>query len=397
MKDKFTIDQWERVERRDVLKGMTALGAAGLVFSVPSLVHGAESVVRGYGSTTAQLKDWTPFTKTTGLTIEWTPTSADLGIFMRDVIANAIGDNHDLLVFDGGSEDQLGPEGYFLPIDTSHPELTLWERTSNDFKRAGILTDNDGVVYGIPMSNGADTFGFWPEEMGVANPTETQSWALLFESEQAKGHCALDATMITSMPEVAQWLKVSKQATINDPTDLEPEEAKAVADYLIRKKQSGHFRTFHSSFDEQVSLLGNKEVYIQNCWEPAVHEVNQQQGKEVVYYAYAEFHLKWGDACYIASQAADRGNLDNIYRTLNYFLSGEYHALQARDRGYGGANMDLALEYATANDWPQSDIDAIEQVREKIERKYAMPALWNRLIVKNKDVMEEEWQRFLNA
>ena len=313
------------------------------------------------------------------------------------MITNAVGDDHDFLVFDGGSEDILGPQGLFLPIDTRHPELTLWERTSDDYKRSGILTDDNGVIYGIPMANGADTFGFWPEEMGVADPTLLQSWELLFESDRAKGRSALDTTLMTSMPEVAQWLKISGQATIDDPTDLKPEEAKAVAEYLIGKKRSGHFRTFHSSFDEQVSLLGNKEVYIQNCWEPAVHEVNKQQGKDAVYYAFAEFHLKWGDVSYIPSQAAQRDNLDAIYRTLNYFLSGEYHAFQARDRGYGGANMDLALAYAEENGWPDADIALIRATAEKLDKKYAIEPIWIRPIAKNKDVMEEEWQRFLNA
>lgn len=385
--------------RRSVLKAAATAGLlAGLSGGGWTRASAAASTtIRGYGSTTSQLTDWAPFEKATGLTIEFTPTNADIGIFINDVVANSIGDDHDFLVFDGGSEDILGPQGRFLPIDTKHPELTLWERTSDDYKRSGILTDDSGVVYGIPMANGADTFGFWPAEMGVANPTEMQSWALLFESEQAKGRCALDTTLMTSMPEAAQWLKVSGQATIEDPTDLKPEEAKSVADYLIGKKRSGHFRTFHSSFDEQVSLLGNKEVYIQNCWEPAVHEVNKQKGVNSVYYAFAEFHLKWGDVSYIPSQAADRGNLDNIYKTLNYFLSGEYHALQARDRGYGGANMDLALAYAQENGWPAEQLALIKATSDKIDAKYAIPAVWIRPIAKNKDVMEEEWQRFLNA
>ncbi len=381
--------------RRSVLKGAAAAGIASAF--LPGAALAASTVVRGYGSTTSQLKDWSPFDKATGLTIEFTPTNADIGIFINDVITNAVGDDHDFLVFDGGSEDILGPQGLFLPIDTRHPELTLWERTSDDYKRSGILTDDNGVIYGIPMANGADTFGFWPEEMGVADPTLLQSWELLFESDRAKGRSALDTTLMTSMPEVAQWLKISGQATIDDPTDLKPEEAKAVAEYLIGKKRSGHFRTFHSSFDEQVSLLGNKEVYIQNCWEPAVHEVNKQQGKDAVYYAFAEFHLKWGDVSYIPSQAAQRDNLDAIYRTLNYFLSGEYHAFQARDRGYGGANMDLALAYAEENGWPEADIALIRATAEKLDKKYAIEPIWIRPIAKNKDVMEEEWQRFLNA
>ena len=130
--------------------------------------------------------------------------------------------------------------------------------------------------------------------------------------------------------------------------DLTKEEAKTVVDFLIERKKAGQFRTLHSAFEEQVQLLTNKEVDVINCWEPAVREANLKLGAGTTKYAYTvEGYFKWGHGAYIASQAKDRGNLDNIYKVLNYFLGGEYRALQARDRGYAGPNMDLGVEYAT--------------------------------------------------
>ena len=53
-----------------------------------------------------------------------------------------------------------------------------------------------------------------------------------------------------------------------------------------------------------MELFGNKEVAAITCWEPAVIEINLQHGKEVVYYAFAEYHYKWGHVFFIPSQGS---------------------------------------------------------------------------------------------
>ena len=47
----------------------------------------ASPVVRGYGVTTSQLKDWSIMEKSIGMQMEFTGTNADIGVFMRDVIS----------------------------------------------------------------------------------------------------------------------------------------------------------------------------------------------------------------------------------------------------------------------------------------------------------------------
>jgi hypothetical protein len=81
---------------------------------------------------------------------------------------------------------------------------------------------------------------------------------------------------------------------------------------------------------------------------------------------------------------------------LNYFLDGEYRALQARDRGYAGPNMDLAVKYAGANGWKQEDIDNLKATQEKVDRKFTKPFV-STTTPSHSDAIEEEWQRFLNA
>ena len=101
------------VTRRDVLKGAAATGAALAATGISSAVPAADNVIRGYGVNTGALKDWGLFTNSTGLVMEYTETNTDPGIFIRDVVANDIGEDYDFFVFDGGMEDVLGPQGVF--------------------------------------------------------------------------------------------------------------------------------------------------------------------------------------------------------------------------------------------------------------------------------------------
>ena len=385
------------VSRRQVLKA--AAGGALLVSAGPlRQARAADTTIRVYGVNTSTLKTgWDAFSEQTGLTMEYTETTADLGVFIREVVANEIGEVYDFFIIDIGMQRKLGPEGYFLQVDENHPELTNWKTVEQGYK-GSIMVEEGGrqVAYGVPNMFNADSFGFWPDALGV-NPQDTLDWSYMFENERTMGRVGVDTSWAQSMTHIAMYVKATGKVDVEDNTDLTPEEAKAVMDWAIERKRAGQFRTFFSGFDEQVHLLGTQEVACLNCWEPAVREVNNQKGEVVVYYAFADFYFKWGNAIYIAKQAAERGNLDNVYKAINYFLGGEYRAQQARDRGYGGPNMPLALEYAQANDWSQEDVDGIRNTSEKINRKYESEHFWTNPVPKNVDVMEEEWERFLNA
>jgi spermidine/putrescine-binding protein len=379
--------------------GATVLTMAGL--SVPfgrgGQARAEPGVIRAYGTTTAALRDWTPFTKATGLRMEYTPHNGEIASYMREIVANEIGRKTDIYFFEGGPQNQLGPQGYYLPINEKHPALTLWERTSDAYKRSSLMQDSKGIQYGVPIMNNADSFGFWPEAVGVADPKATLSWALIFESDKTRGRVALDNQYDITIPETANWLQISGRDKFGDTTNPTPEEAKRIADYLISRKKAGQFRTFFANYDEQVQLLRTREVDILNCWEPVVKDVNRAAGKQVVFYAFAEFYNKWGQGLFIAAPEKDPETVNNIYKTANYFLGGEYGAYRARDRGYGGPNMDLAIKYATDAGWSKEDIAAIQAVQVKVDRKYQAKRSWYRRLPDHRDVMEEEYQRFLSA
>src|SRR5579885_2209746 len=96
-RSKGTFSQLDLV-RRDFLRGLAAAGAGAalgpMVGSRPAAA--ANAVVRGYGVTTAQLKDWSIMSKSLGIDMQFTPTNNDVGVFMRDVLQAQLGDKVDI-------------------------------------------------------------------------------------------------------------------------------------------------------------------------------------------------------------------------------------------------------------------------------------------------------------
>jgi putative spermidine/putrescine transport system substrate-binding protein len=400
MSDKFATRSQFELSRRDLIKNIAAAGGAAAILPAIGVgpAYAADPVVRGYGVTTAQLKDWSIMTKSIGVQMEFTGTNNSVGVFLRDVDASQLGDKADIFIFESGTEDVLGPKGLYLKIDESNPELTLWKRTPDEWKRSEVVTGKDGVQYGVPVIGNADSFGYFPDKVGAApDGLEELSWSLMFDSEKTRGRVGYDQTWTYSIGVAGLYLMSLGKAKIADVADMTGPEAKVVVDYLITRKKAGQFRTLHSAFEEQVQLLTNREVMVLNCWEPAVRDANKALGEGTTRYAYTrEGYFKWGHGAYVASQAKDRGNLPAIYKVLNYFLGGEYRALQARDRGYAGPNMDLGVEYATKQGWPEADIAALKATEKKVARKFTKPYT-STTTPTNSSAIEEEWQRFINA
>lgn len=401
MKDRHSTHSQLDLVRRDMLKGLAATGALAVTgtLGLSRFANAAASqTVSAYGVTTAQLKDWSALTKSTGLRMQYIGSNNDVGVFMRDVLASQMGNKADIFIFEGGTQNILGPQGAYLVIDEKNPNLKLWQRTPDVWKRSAVVVGKDGKQYGVPVIGNADSFGYFPDKLGVKKDGSADlSWKTVFEDDRTRGRVGYDNTWNYSIGVAALYLKSTGKAKIADPADLTADEAKTVVDFLVARKKAGQFRTLVASFEQQIQLLANREVDVLNCWEPAVREANLKLGEGTTRYAYTEEgYYKWGHGAYIASQAKGRGNLDNIYKMLNYFLDGEYRAMQARDRGYAGPNMDLAVQYASANNWTPDQIQNLKATQEKVERKFAKPFV-STTTPSHSDAIEEEWQRFLNA
>lgn len=402
MKDKFSTYSQVELTRRSMLQGLTAVAGTAAVGGVAGMPVAARAqdlpVVTAYGVPTAALKDWAPMEASIGVRCDLSGTSNDVGVFMRDIMASNLGDSTDIFIFESGTEDILGPRGFYAEIDTANPELSLWERTSDDWKRSDVVTDTEGTQWGVPVIGNADSFGYFPGKLGLAPDSEEElSWSLMFDDEDTRGRVAYGQGWAYSFPSAALYLKSKGAAEIGNVADMTGDEAKVVADFLIERKKAGQFRTLYGAFEEQIQLLTNQEVDVINCWEPAVREANIVLGADATRYAYTkEGYFKWGHGAYVAKQAMERDNVANIYKVLNYFLSGEYRALQARDRGYAGPNMDLGVEYAEENGWSGDEVAALKATEAKVAKKFSKPFVSTTTPQNSADI-EDQWQRFLNA
>src|SRR6266478_2150850 len=215
MRDKFSTGSQFELSRRDLIKNVVAAGGAAAILPAIGMgpAYAADPVVRGYGVTTAQLKDWSIMTKSIGVQMEFTGTNNSVGVFLRDVVASQLGDKADIFIFESGTEDILGPQGIYLVIDEKNPELTLWGRTADAWKKSEVVVGKDGKQYGVPVIGNADSFGYFPDKIGApASGEQDISWQMVFDSDKTRGRVAYDQTWTYSMPEAALYLKANNKA-----------------------------------------------------------------------------------------------------------------------------------------------------------------------------------------
>lgn len=379
------------LSRRSFLK---ASAAAGGIMTFPAIIgraRAADNTIHIMGVETAALDDWSAFEKQTGLKVEFEGMGSDPGIFRQEVVANEIGERVDIVLMDGGIEDDLGEKGFFMPL--TGEGVPTWSKISPEILKSPLATGPTGIQYGLPVVMNADSFAYYPEEIGEDEPL---SYALMFESEKTLGKVALENTWLTTFPMAAMYLASTGRAKIANVSDMTAEEAKTVADFLIERKKAGQFRTFWSTWEESVDLLSSKEVIVENCWEPAVLEVRKKGGK-VNYATTKEGYNKWVICAYVPKQVADRGAMDNVNKALEGFLGGAYASRIATLRGYATANPTSGLDYAKQQGQPQADIDAIEANILKIDKKFAAPQFWQNAAPTNVQAIELEFERFRTA
>lgn len=376
----------------------TVAGAAAL--AAPAIIRGslrearaAENVIRVMGVGTVALPDWSAFERDTGLKIEWTPIDDQIGVFLHEVQANDAGDRYDLFAAFPVWEP-LAEGGYLMPIDGSR--LPNWAGVSDSVRNSPLITSGgEGTVWTLPLVMNADSFAYFPDAIGLPKPPEPISWNVLFDNEKTKGLVALDDSFFT-LQHCATYLKWNKLADIGNPGNLTSSECETVANFLIERKEAGQFRTFWATFDEQVSLLLNREVVAETAWEPAALEA-QKQGVPAEYAWCIEGYDKWMNSVFVPKQVESRGNLDQVYTALDWLLGGEYAAEIAVLRGYVTPRADLGLEFAKANGWPTEKANEIESTLDKLDKKFAHELFWNNGWPNDVAAYEREMARFKNA
>ena len=369
-----------------VLKGLTRRAKAAekggirMLFTAPTMIPG----------------DWTRCEKDTGLKMEDTVIKDDPGIFLTEVQVNDAGERFDLISTLSGTEQSLIDSENIMQMEAS--AMPNWSGMPASIQSMPYLvrdlSPDAGKVWGVPLAMNADSFGYLPEKLGEPRPPEEASWSLVFESEKTMGRSSTGDNYIY-LWEALAYLKNTGQLAVKDILSPSPEEARATADFLIKRKEAGQFRLFWKIFDDQIAVMKNGEVDAIRCWEPAVNEVNKAGG-DWVYATAKEFYCKWMHAAYITSEVEERGNLDEVYTALDWFLSGGYASTITPLRGYLNGRPDLAVDYANSNG--MDDISStMDAAKEKMKLKFAKEDFWFSAVPDNLQEMQAQMDRVLNA
>ena len=371
-----------------ILAGLTRVRQAEARDDTLRLLITAPTIIPG---------DWTIFEKETGFKLEYTIIKDVPAIFVTEVMVNDAGDRFDIMCAPSGVEKALIDGEAIAQIDTSL--ISNWGGMTDGLKEAPLLARDlkpeSGRVWGVPLIMNADSFGYFPEKLNEPRPPEEVSWSLVFDSEKTKGKSSIGDNYLY-LQEAVAYLATTGQLDVKDIGNPSPEEAEAAADFLIERKKAGQFRNFWSSFDDQLADVVNGEVLALSCWEPVVKEA-QRAGLDFEYANGKEFLLKWMQACYIPTQVADRGNLEQVNKALNWILSGSYSAGITPLRGYVSARPDLGMEYAAEHNLGDSVTQAISVAQDKINFKFNKEHYWLNSVTDHVEEMQAQMGRVLNA
>ena len=386
------------LSRRTMIKGMMA-GTAAL--AAPALIprgirkaRAAAGTIRMMGGPTVALQDWSLFEKETRLKMEFTPFHVDdVGALYNEILVNEAGERFDLINTLAGVQKNLVKQDMVAQLDTS--KLQHYAGISDTVKRSPVLYTGDDKDWSVPLYYNADSFGYFPEKLGLPRPPEKLDWDLLLNSEKTLGQTALDGDFIALMIG-GMYLKSRGLAEIGDPANMTAAECKVATDFLIERKKAGQFRSLWKTYDEQVANFVNGEVLVQRCWEPAVKEV-KAKGLDVEYATCSDFHINWMHATFIPVQAAERDNVDEIYKAIDWFIGGSYAAELAILRGYTGSRMDLGLDYAKEQNWSADKLAQVEANIVKVDTKFSNPNYWIGGAPDDLETHDAEMARFCNA
>ena len=402
MQDPFSHTSLGRVtplRRRQFLRnGALALTALSGGVALPGRRFRAQAatpdnVVRVLGVSTGALADWSNFEKATGLKMEWTPASDDVGLFLHDMIAGDAGERYDLVTCLSGSYAPLADQDLLMPIDLSR--LNHW--TSLPGFVSGVTPKAPGAnrAWGVPYHMNADSFLYAPKRLGLPDAPAEISWKLIYDDPRTRGKVAID-NEIYALICASIYVKAHKLAEIGDLANMTASECHSVAEFLIERKRAGQFRTTYKSFDEQLQLLVGGEVIAETGWEPVAHEA-QRRHDDVAYAYTVEGYDKWAQNLMVPAQVASRNGSDKVYATIDWMLGGAYAAELSTREGYMTPRLDLGLTYAQEQGWSAERIALIWQVIHKGTAKLSKPLFWDPGYFTNFASYQTEMARFRNA
>ncbi len=343
-------------------------------------------------------KDWSAMEAQGGLHIAATAKSARADEAIQKMV---VGDGNKL--FDaatdngGGMEDALASQGAIVPLDTSR--IPNWKNILPAYNEGGAAANTlryRGEVYATPIIANADSLAYDYKVLGF----HPDSWGVLFDS-QFKGRVALQNDFGPTLTNMAIYLKESGKVEIGNPSDMTPDEVKAVCQFLIDWKKKGQFRTFWDGFQNGVGILASGEVLMSSCWEPIQIIANRKTGDkaDIRYGTMKEGHQTWNNMVMLTKGGRARGMDDAYYKLANVYLSTWFGARTLADLGYA-PQMQGVDEYIKAHPddfLPEKQREILHTLKTKNDRYAVKGNSWQNVFPKHIRAYQDWWARLQAA
>ncbi|NND72720.1 MAG: extracellular solute-binding protein [Rhodothermales bacterium] len=414
-------------QRRNLLKGATAVTAASTVFGVPIIwaQNIKDVTLRQFGTGVSNLNDVAAKVKEDlGFTLEMTALDSD-AVAQR---AATQPKSFDIADIEYWICKKVWPAGNLQPMDTS--KIDNYDKIVGIF-RNGKLTPESEIAQGtaphtvgfvdgpdgkafvneesgwmtlIPTIYNADTLGIRPDLI----EEEINSWAQLLDPKYKGKASILDISSIGIM-DAAMVCEALGEISYGDKGNMTREEIDKTMAIMTEAKQNGQFRAFWKTFDESVNLMASGEVVIQSMWSPAITAV-RAKGIPCVYQPLQEGYRSWGGGIGLSKNLSGI-ELDAAYEYINWYLSGWVGGYLMR-QGYYSAVPETSKNFMSADEWgywfegKESEGDIVNPQGVKMEGPGAVRdggsfydrmgqvACWNSVMDENQH-MVRKWNEFI--
>ena len=414
-------------QRRNLLKGATALTAASTVFGAP-VIWGQNIknvTLRQFGTGVSNLNDVaTKVKEDLGFTLEMTSLDSD-SVAQR---AATQPKSFDIADIEYWICKKVWPAGNLQPMDTSKIDnydkiagiFTSGKLTPESVIAQGTAPHSVGFVDGpdgkdfvseesgwmtlIPTIYNADTLGIRPDLIDE----DINSWAQLLDPKYKGKASILDISSIGIM-DAAMVCEAMGEISYGDKGNMTREEIDKTMAIFTEAKQNGQFRAFWKSFDESVNLMASGEVVIQSMWSPAITAV-RAKGIPCVYQPLKEGYRSWGGGLGLSRNLSGI-ELDAAYEYINWYLSGWVGGYLMR-QGYYSAVPETSKNFMSEDEWgywfegKESQGDIVNPQGVKMEGpgakrdggsfydRMGAVACWNAVMDENQH-MVRKWNEFI--
>lgn len=392
--------QQQAFTRRAMLQGTASVVALAAAGGIPGVSAAQANELKLWAAVIHKVgaKDWSAMEGQAGIKIAYTTKSARADEAIQKMV---VGDGNKL--FDaltdngGGMEDALASQGAIVPLDTS--KIPNWKNILPAYHEGGYADHTiryKGQVYATPMVSNADSMAYDYKALGF----HPDSWGVMFDS-QFKGRVALQNDFGPTLTTMAIYLKGSGKVEIDDPSDMKPEEVKAVCQFLIDYKKKGHFRTFWDGFQNGVDILASGEVLMSSCWEPVQLVAQKKVGDkaDIRYGTMKEGHQAWNNVIMLSKGGRERGADDLYYKLANVYLSPWFGARTLAGLGFG-AQMVGVDEYIERHpdDFSAEERARVLDILKRKQERYAIKGnAWQNVFPTHMRDYQDWWARLQAA